>query len=335
MKKTISIIAASAMICAAASPVFAANTETGNPDVFINGTKVFFDDQEAVIVEGRTLVPARGVFEAMGAKVSWDEELKQVQVESADNNTWVQLVIDDENMRIYDMSGLFMALVSGQDFHAPETVVELDVAPQILSDRTMIPLRAIGEAVGADVKWDEEAYAVKITSKDAPANEKTDGKPAFSLSASADTVAEGETVDLFVNVENLPADTYASAVTVTVEYNKENFEFAEVTLMNGDTVLEGALIDYNTDFSDDCVKIASVTINEETAAKTDGTVMKITFKSLNGGEGTFALSDGYQTKIGYNTSLFAAALNENAHDETYLGSTFYVDTTPITVNAAE
>ena len=145
MKKSISIIAALAL-CASATAAFAADKAAGTPDVFVNGTEIFFDDQPAQIVDDFTLVPARGVFEAMGATVDWDAEKQQVEVESADHNTIVRLIIGDSTMKVYDMSGLFGTLLSGQDFKAPETPVTLEVVPQILNDRTMIPLRAISEA---------------------------------------------------------------------------------------------------------------------------------------------------------------------------------------------
>ena len=67
MKKVISVIAAAAMMCAAVSPVFAADPESGSPDVFINGTKIFFSDQGVVAKDNRVLVPLRGVSEAGAA----------------------------------------------------------------------------------------------------------------------------------------------------------------------------------------------------------------------------------------------------------------------------
>ena len=335
MKKAISVIAAAAMMCAAISPVFAANTESGNPDVFVNGTKIFFSDQDAVIEDGRTLVPARGVFEAMGAKVSWDEEKRQVQVESADNNTWVRLIIDDADMKVYDMSGLFATLVSGQSFNAPETVVTLDVAPQIINDRTMVPLRAISEAIDAEVQWDGEAYAVNITSKDAATNEKADGKLECSLSAGAETVNEGETVDLYINAANLPADTYVAAVNAVVNYNKENFEFVSASLVNGDTVIENALGVDNTDYNDEGMKVVYVTIDEENAAKTDGKIMKLTFKSLNGKSGDFSIVNGYATEGGIMTYLQLDTAGEDPTSKIYKADELYIDTTPVTVNAGK
>lgn len=38
-----------------------------------------------------------------------------------------------------------------------------DVPPQIINDRTMVPLRAVAEALGADVRWDRTSNVVSIT----------------------------------------------------------------------------------------------------------------------------------------------------------------------------
>lgn len=42
-------------------------------------------------------------------------------------------------------------------------LVESDVPPQIINGRTMIPARPLAEALGADVRWDEENSAVVVT----------------------------------------------------------------------------------------------------------------------------------------------------------------------------
>ena len=329
MKKIISVIAATAMMCAAVSPVFAENTESASPDVFVNGTKIFFDDQPAIVQNERTLVPLRGVFEAMGAKVSWDQEKQQAQVESADGNTWVRLIIGDTTMRVYDMSDLFGTLLMGQSFEAPETDIELDVAPQAMNNRTLVPLRAISEAIDADVKWDQEAYTVNITTADASTDEELSTMPKYTLSVSADTVNEGDTVDLYIDVTNLPEDTYVSAVTAGIKY-------VDTALVNGDTEISPAFAAANPDFSDGCLKVLYGTIDETTAVKEDGRVMKITFKSINGKEGKFSLSNTYHTNPLFNddTTLAVYSMTENK-DKDFSGDNFYIDTTPVTVNAGK
>ena len=42
--------------------------------------------------------------------------------------------------------------------------VESDVAPQVVSGRTLVPLRAISEHFGAEVGWVQESMSVEITS---------------------------------------------------------------------------------------------------------------------------------------------------------------------------
>jgi len=42
----------------------------------------------------------------------------------------------------------------------------LDVPPRIVNGRTLVPLRAISTAVGANVYWDEETRTVSITKED-------------------------------------------------------------------------------------------------------------------------------------------------------------------------
>ena len=167
MKKVVSLIAAAAMFAAVSGAAIAADN---NPAVYVNNAKIFFDDQEATIVDDRTLVPARGVFEAMGAKVDWDGEARVVTIETGDGTTAIKLTIDNDNMVVYDIMSMFANALSsgGASAKADQKTIELDVAPQIINDRTMIPLRAISEAMDATVEWNGEAYCVDIRTKDAP-----------------------------------------------------------------------------------------------------------------------------------------------------------------------
>ena len=326
MKKVVSLISAIAMFAAVSG---AAIAEGNNPEVYVNNAKIYFADQKAVIVDDRTLVPARGVFEAMGAEVNWNGDDRSVIIETGDHKTQVTLVIDDNNMKVYDVMSLFASAFTSDA--SPETVVELDVAPQIINDRTMIPLRAISEAVGADVQWDADKYEVDITTKDAPAEDQNDTLPAYFLTVSSDNVAEGETVDVFVNLKNIPADTYVSAVTASINYNPDNFEYVSTSLMNGENEIDAAVAAANPEFAEGCLKVLYATIDESAAATTDGKVLKITFKAKNNNKGSFSLSNGYHTELTYNTALtlFNTA---TSIDVEYSGNNFIIDTTPVVVN---
>lgn len=103
-------------------------------------------DAPPVLVSGRTLVPMRVIFEALGADVSWNETNRTVTGRKAD--TTVVLTIDRRE-----------ATVNGR-------TVTLDQAPRIQIGRTFVPLRFIAEALGADVSWNEAERAVVVTSTD-------------------------------------------------------------------------------------------------------------------------------------------------------------------------
>ena len=100
-------------------------------------------DVPAQIVDSRTLVPLRAIFEALGATVEWDGETRTVTSEMDGTN--IKLTIDDKNL-----------YVNGE-------AKVLDVPAMIIEGRTMVPARAVAEAYGATVAWDGETRTVTIT----------------------------------------------------------------------------------------------------------------------------------------------------------------------------
>lgn len=301
MKKQILSISLATTLLASCFSVASAAEKT--PTVSVNNSQIFFEDQTPVILgEGTTLIPARGVFEAMGAKVDWQEETRTVEVTSYDNKTIVRIVLDDTTMKVYDVSGAISAALSGQDFSAPCEEITLDVAPQIINERTMIPLRAVSEALDATVDWNDTEYSIDITTADAPTISAD--IPAFTLSAESTTVEKDGEAIIYVNAKNIPENKFISGVTATVQYDPTAFEFEKAELVDGDNIVEGAMGASNPVFDYGYLKAVAITIDADKAAKTDGKVMKLTFKSLNGEEGAFVLSNGYHTKLGYNTALY-------------------------------
>ena len=114
--------------------------------VTINGLPVEFADQPSCIIENRTLVPVRGVLEALGAKVEWFGEYQMV-VASTDTTKIT--------MRISDTL-----------YYVNDELRTLDVPAQLINDRTMIPARACAEALGCKVDWDQATKTVIITTPD-------------------------------------------------------------------------------------------------------------------------------------------------------------------------
>lgn len=112
------------------------------PSVFLDGQQLTFD-QQPIIENGRTLVPLRAIFEAMGADVSWGQESQTAT--AVKDNTVVALKI-----------GSLKPTINGQ-------VNPLEVPAKIVNGRTLAPLRFVSEAFGGEVSWD--ATTQKITIK--------------------------------------------------------------------------------------------------------------------------------------------------------------------------
>jgi len=112
-------------------------------NVTINNTPVNFTDQAPTIVDGRTLVPVRGVFEALGFGVSWNEQARQVTLSRA--------------------SDTIVITVDSATFTTNGTRHTLDVPAQIIGGRTMLPIRAVLESVGYDLGWNEATRTVVIS----------------------------------------------------------------------------------------------------------------------------------------------------------------------------
>ena len=110
--------------------------------VMVNGKKVLFDVLPTS-QNGRTLVPLRAIFEALGAEIEWDGETQTIKATKGDLS--ISLQIGSNNMT-----------VNGEN-------KELEVPAQSIDGRTLVPVRAISEAFGCDVQWDGDSSAVEIT----------------------------------------------------------------------------------------------------------------------------------------------------------------------------
>ncbi len=136
-----------AMICLVAVLAFAilgmpGSSGAAEVKVYLDGNMLGFDEPP-IIEDGRTLVPLRAIFEALGADVGWDGETSTVTAQK-------------EQAKIELQIGSRAAYINNQP-------VELDVPGRIVNDRTMVPLRFVSEALGARVDWDGSARTVQIT----------------------------------------------------------------------------------------------------------------------------------------------------------------------------
>ena len=134
-----SFLAAALLSASAVIPVMAAN----GISVVLDGKTIGFDVPPQIINE-RTMVPVRAIFEALGASVDWDGSTQTVTSKRGD--TTISLKINDATM-----------YVNGN-------AVTLDSPACVINERTLVPVRAISEAFGAGVDWDGSTQTVTIDS---------------------------------------------------------------------------------------------------------------------------------------------------------------------------
>lgn len=119
-----------------------------NIKILINGKELQSADK-AVIVDGRTLVPLRAIGEAMGCKVTW---LNSAQTANLENET------TKVAMKIGSTVVSKLKRVNTE----VQSKIVIDVPPQLINDKTYIPLRAFAEALDAVVGWDGTSNTVMI-----------------------------------------------------------------------------------------------------------------------------------------------------------------------------
>lgn len=125
--------------------VFSAFADIQGVSVSVDGKKLE-TDVNPIITDGRTLVPMRAVFEALGAQIEWDDATKTVTAEKDD--TEIKLTVGKKDM-----------LINGK-------AASLDVPAVIRYDRTLVPVRAVAEALGVEVNWLSDIKTVSVNTKE-------------------------------------------------------------------------------------------------------------------------------------------------------------------------
>lgn len=118
------------------------NVHKEHSTVMLNEEELSFD-VPPVMENGRTLVPLRAIFEALGAKVDWDASNQTITATKGSTQVKLQ--------------------VGGKTAYKNGATVNLDVPAKMVNNRTMVPLRFVSESLGAKVGWNESKQTVEIT----------------------------------------------------------------------------------------------------------------------------------------------------------------------------
>ena len=151
MKKKIAILLS--CVCIAFPALTYAQS---NIQVKLDGNYVKFSGQEPTVINNRTMVPLRGIFENLGYSIEWDANTKTATLNKDNKSISIQTGADS-----FSVNGVRK---------------KLDVPAQILNGSLMLPLRAIGEAAGLSVVWDSNSKTVVMTNIAQVTNISTDSK---------------------------------------------------------------------------------------------------------------------------------------------------------------
>lgn len=137
------ILASAAFISTAYAQTRTVNLQINDPDMTING-EVSKLDSPPVIENGRTLVPVRAVVEALEGNVDWDSTTKTATLTNSKGDE-VKLTINSNT-----------AYYNGK-------AEELDAAPVIINERTMLPIRFVAESFGYTTDWNAADKSIVIS----------------------------------------------------------------------------------------------------------------------------------------------------------------------------
>lgn len=343
MKKLFSFILSASIAASMAIPALAdMQISQTVPEVYVNDRKITFKGQSPILDTSvdRVMVPLRGVMEAMGAEVIWQEETRSVIINSKDNITRLVLEIGNPEMKIYTAVSLMKY---------DESTYTLDAAPVIMNNRTLFPLRAISENMAADVQWNNDTHTADIHTKEylKYINKQTEENKGdnedyshvlkdnvinLSLSSDSKDIKQGDQVEIYVNMTNTNnyADYKLNAITSTLFYDKEKFSFDKAEVMLNDKVFTDVLAASNGDYPGNSVKSVAIIMpntTEERGVK-DSKIMKFTFTSLTGEAGEFSLADRIAIR-GYDNELNVEKDSKSYSFADY--QNLYLDTTPLII----
>jgi hypothetical protein len=118
----------------------------GELKLVIDG-KVIISDPPPVLLNGRTMVPARLVTETLGARVDWFDADSSVHIVKTDRS--VVMRIDNHFVKLDTGTVKYMLT---------------DVAPTLIGGRTYVPLRLVSNAMGVQIGWDQATLTVSVDS---------------------------------------------------------------------------------------------------------------------------------------------------------------------------
>lgn len=256
MKKIMALVVAIVMIVATFTVPAEAQANAKPPTVVIDG-KITKFESDPRIEKGTTMVPFREIFQALGVKVTYDSKTKSIS--SSKGNTTVVVFI-----------GQTGAMKNGK-------AMELTIAPYVDKGVTYVPLRFVGEAYGADVKYSNNTITINTGKNDSTSSSNTTSNQNSDLTELAEKLSN-QVVSITTFDAKLKAIATGSGVIVSASgeiltnyhviedayyisvYTSER-EYQTSTVLSVDKARDLALIKI------DAKNLQAVNIGDSTSAK--------------------------------------------------------------------
>lgn len=185
--------------------------------VLING-KYLVSGEPSAIVNGRTMVPLRPVFEALGLEPKWDETTKTVTAQNSVSN--MSLTIGNPEAMINNMG------------------VTLDAPGVLINGNTMVPARFIAETFGASVEWMEDKRIVVVKTKGYESNGRREKKTLVDIDGNTFT---GDMVNDFFEGEGIL--TKLDGTVYTGDFKKGRYDGTGILTWKSGDKYEGGFKD--------------------------------------------------------------------------------------------
>ncbi len=143
MRKYMKLISVVLMLVIVSTVMLVPVLANGEISVYLDNEKIQFD-VAPLLVNGRTMVPMRAIFEKLGAVVYWDNNNRTAIAQKG--NITVSIAIDETTL-----------------YKNGEAII-FDVPAQLIAGRTLVPLRAVSEAFDCEVFWNGDTQTVNISS---------------------------------------------------------------------------------------------------------------------------------------------------------------------------
>lgn len=217
MKKFLSAIIAAAMTVSCMTAQAASRTEEvfnsiyddSEIHILYNDTVVKYDDVKPVNTDGRVMIPFRAALENMGAAVDYNNESRLVTAKKGD--TEIKFTLMDDIIYI--------------NKNGEQSTITMDTPMIIVSDRTLVPIRFMSNALGMQVGWDGDTETVIILDYDAYSEAIKTAAPNFSKLSEIEQPANIKSSDSFeisfntegISEEKINLSLSGKAETVSVK----------------------------------------------------------------------------------------------------------------------